>query len=208
MIYEYILNNYKEMEPIFVCDLPKDGSTKSALTQRLKTLCDQGFLCKYDNGIYYIPKKNSLNIQIGLNADTVARYKYVFDGKKVKGYYSGHTFANQIGLTTQVPMVVEIVSNNCSAKCRNLEISNSHFKLRKSEIEITSENVYALQLLDLLKNIDFYADDNIDTRDKVYEFVKKHNITKQEIDKYIRDYPVTIFKNYYEMELENVFAYR
>ena len=53
---------------------------------------------------------------MGVNADTVARYKYVSRGGKVDGFYSGNTFANQLGISTQVPNKVEIVSNNMAAK--------------------------------------------------------------------------------------------
>lgn len=207
MIYEYISENYKELEPIFVSNLPTDGSSKSALTQRLTALCKKGLLDKYDNGIYYIPKKSRLNVNVGLSADTVAKYKYVSDGKAVKGYYAGHTFANQLGLTTQVPRIVEIVSNNSSAKYRDVEIGKRHFVVRKSTLKIDSENVYVLQLLDLLKNIDCYMDGSYaEARPKVYRFIRSHNITKQDVDRYIRNYPISVFKNYYEMELQDVFA--
>ena len=208
MLTNYILNNYKELEPIFVSDLTKENISKSALTQQLGTLCRKGILSKYDNGIYYIPKASRLlNIDMKPTADLVARYKYISDGKTLKGYYSGHTFANQIGLTTQVPRVIEIVSNNTSVKYREVEIGKSSFVVRKSLVSINEDNVYVLQLLDLLKNIDFYLDgDFAEAKPKVYAFISFHHITKKKIDMYIRDYPISVFKNYYEMELQNVLA--
>ena len=63
-----------------------------------------------------MPKKSRLKTNVGVNADTVARYKYVSRGGKVDGFYSGNTFANQLGISTQVPNKVEIVSNNMAAK--------------------------------------------------------------------------------------------
>ena len=59
---------------------------------------------------------------MGVNADTVARYKYVSGGGKVDGFYSGNTFANQLGISTQVPNKVELVSNNMAAKVREVPI--------------------------------------------------------------------------------------
>ena len=41
---------------------------------------------------------------------------------KVDGFYSGNTFANQLGISTQVPNKVEIVSNNMAAKVREVPI--------------------------------------------------------------------------------------
>lgn len=208
MIYEYIKSNYEVMEPIFFSELPTDGTSKSALVQRLSSLCEQGLLDKYDSGVYFIPKKSKLNVKIGPSADVVAKYKYVYNGKVVKGYYAGHTFANQLGITTQVPRKVEIVSNNCSAKYRDVEIGKRHFVLRRSPFEINLGNVYVLQLLDLLKNIDTYMDggDFEGVKPKVYKYIRDHHIRKSDVDAYIRKFPLTVFKNYYEMELQNVLA--
>lgn len=207
MVYDYIIENYKEMEPIFISDIRPNSVSRSAIVQQINTLCKNGILQKYDKGIYYIPKKSRLNITLGPNADIVARYKYVSNGKIVNGFYSGHTFANQIGLSAQVPNVVEIVSNNSSAKYRNVEIGARHFVIRRSLLPINSDNVYVLQLLELLKNIDAYIDtDFADAKPKIYKFIKDHNITKHAIDQYIRNYPMSVFKNYYEMELEHVLA--
>ena len=105
--------------------------TKSAVNQQLKKLCDEGKLQKYENDIYYLPKKSRLKTNVGVNADTVARYKYVSRGGKVDGFYSGNTFANQLGISTQVPNKVEIVSNNMAAKVREVPIWGILHHLRK-----------------------------------------------------------------------------
>lgn len=36
MLYDYIIENYKEAEPIFISDLKIEDITKSALNQQLK----------------------------------------------------------------------------------------------------------------------------------------------------------------------------
>lgn len=53
MLYDYIIENYKEAEPIFFSDLKIEDITKSALNQQLKKLCDKGLIMKYDTGVYY-----------------------------------------------------------------------------------------------------------------------------------------------------------
>ena len=128
MLYEFLKNNYKEAEPIFFSDIVIEGITKSAVNQQLKKLCDEGKLQKYENGIYYLPKKSRLKTNVGVNADMVARYKYVSRGGKVDGFYSGNTFANQLGISTQVPNKVEIVSNNMVAKVREVPIETRFVK--------------------------------------------------------------------------------
>lgn len=109
----------------------------------------------------------------------VARYKYVSRGGKVDGFYSGNTFANQLGISTQVPNKVEIVSNNMAAKIREIPIGKRTFIVRRPVVPVNEENVYVLQLLDLLKNLDMYLDESYDVaHDKVSQFVQIHGITK------------------------------
>ena len=76
---------------------------------------------------------------MGVNADTVARYKYVSRGGKVDGFYSGNTFANQLGISTQVPNKVEIVSNNMAAKVREVPIGKRTFIVRRPVVPVNEE---------------------------------------------------------------------
>ena len=156
MLYDYILENYKEAEPIFFSDLERDDISKSALNQQLKTMCKNGFLKKYDTGIYYRSKKSLLKSSIGPNADMVARYRFISKGKNVDGFYAGNCFANQLGISTQVPRVVEIVSNNTNSSDREVRIGNIRFYVRRPIVHITKENVFVLQMLELIKNLDAY----------------------------------------------------
>ncbi len=207
MLFEYLKANYTEAEPIFFSDIEISGITKSAVNQQLKKLCEEKKLAKYENGVYYIPKKSRLKSSVGINADMVASYKYVSRRGRVEGFYSGNTFANQIGISTQVPNKVEIVSNNIAAKVREVPIGKRTFIVRKSIVPINAENVYVLQLLDLLKNLDAYLDDDYSVaREKVASYIEIHGITKKDVDLYIRSYPISIFKYYYELRLDDVFA--
>lgn len=207
MIYDYIISNYKEGEPIFFADLLIEGISKSAANQQLKTLCNNGKLIKYETGVYYIPKKSLLKSSIGPSADTVAKYRFISKGNEIDGFYGGNTFANQMGLSTQVPRVVEIVSNNTNSAPREIEIGKRKFYVRKPVDRVTAENVYVLQMLDLLKSLDTYLDYSYDVaKEKFVEYIKLHDIRRADVDKYIRKYPSVIFKNYYELELDHVLA--
>lgn len=84
-------------EPIFIADVSPPVSDVN-LRQMFKVLCDKGKIKRFDTGIYYLPKQSRLKGGVPLGADTVARYKYV--SGNVDGYYSGYTFANQLGDTT------------------------------------------------------------------------------------------------------------
>ena len=100
MLYNYIKDHYKEAEPIFFSDLLRENITEQDLKLQMKELCEKGLLQEYDDELYFIPKKTTLNSAIGPNADMVARYRFISKGDNVDGFYAGNIFANQIGIST------------------------------------------------------------------------------------------------------------
>jgi hypothetical protein len=205
MLMDYLKSNYKEGEPIFTDDIHIDGVNRPNLIQQLKTLSDNGKIIRIEKGIYYMPSKTRFGSSAGPAPETIARYKYISRNGKTDGYYSGNTFANMIGISTQVPMKKEIVSNNVAAIVKHILIGQQAFVLRKSNVPITNENVRTLQLLELLKNLDDHIDiDRNEAREKLTYFIDKNQITKKGVDQYIREYPDSTFRFYYEMRLDDV----
>lgn len=187
MLYNYIKAHYKQAEPIFLSDLLRTNITESDLNQQLKELCEKGLLQQYDEEVYFIPKKTRLNSTIGPNADMVARYRFISKGDNVDGFYAGNTFANQIGISTQVPYVIEIVSNNVSDDGEVL-IGNRRFVVRKPIVPITKENVYVLQMLELLVNLDADLDYTYEeVREKFAEYISVYGITQNDVELYIKE---------------------
>ena len=183
MLYEYLVENYKPYEPILAADIDI-GINGNSLRPKLKELCDTGKLCRYEAGVYYLPGKVNLKGLTPVSASTVARCKYVSQKGKVKGYYSGYTFANQIGLSLQVPYVQEIVTNETSAKVREIDIGGQKFLIRKPKAFITEENCFVLQFLDFLSDIDKYIDGTAaDVLSKLKKLIKEKKITKELVDK-------------------------
>lgn len=206
MLYEYLKKNYKLNEPIFLTDIDLEVSN-NYLRQMFKVLCDEGKIKRYDTGIYYLPSVSRLKGGAVMAPDMVARYKYISRNGKVEGYYSGYTFANQLGLTTQVPFNIEIVSNGASAKYREVKVKNQKVILRKPKAVVTKDNCNVLQLLDLLKDVEVYADEeNADTRELIVKYIRDNSITMEKLDQYISLYPDKVYKNLYEMRLYYVFA--
>ncbi len=206
MLLEYLKENYKINEPIFLSDINLPV-TDTNLRQMFKTLCDRGEIMRYDTGIYYLQGVSRLKGGVSLSANEVAKYKYISRNGRIMGYYSGYTFANQIGITLQVPFTIEIVSNHASAKCRRVNVRSQKIMLRKPRTEVTKENCRILQLLDLLKDLEQYADEDINqAAERINTYVKELSLSRSEIDKYIGFYPDRIFKYIYETRLYNVFA--
>ena len=198
MLYGYLIENFKPYEPIFTADIDI-AMVGNSLRPKLKELCDSGKLCRYEAGVYYLPGKMKLKGLTPISASAVARSKYVNRRGKVRGYYSGYTFANQIGLSLQVPYVQEIVTNEASAKVREIDIKGQKFIIRKPKAEVTEENVYTLQFLDFLSDIDKYLDGSSENiLDKLEKLIRDEKITKELIDTYINLYPTKVYKNLYE----------
>lgn len=206
MLYEYLIKSYQPNEPIFLCDIDLPVSNGN-LRKMMKDLCDVGKIKRFDIGIYYLPKQSRLKGGVPLSVDTVAKYKYVCRNGNIEGYYSGYTFANMLGVTTQVPYTIEIVSNNASAKVREIDLQGRRIILRKSRVPITNENYQILQLLDFLKDAnEYYDDDNDIFENRIRKYIVDENIKKDDVDLYIKHYPDKIYRYIYEMRLYDVFA--
>ena len=207
MLFESLQRQYRPNEPIFLADLSLPGISDENLRKQMKELCDSGKLKRYDTGVYYLPAASRLQGGTALAPGLVAQYKYVNRNGKTEGYYSGYTFANQLGLTTQVPYTLEIVTNREKMKYREIEIKGQRIILRKPRATVTAENADVLQLLDLLKEVGSYTDEETaDAAAKLQAYVKKKGIKKAQIDEYIRLYPDKTYRGLYEMGLYNVFA--
>lgn len=204
MLYNYIKYHYKQAEPIFLSDLLSMNIAEPDLEQQLKELCENGLLQQYDEEVYFIPKKSKLNLKVGPNADMVARYRFISKGDNVDGFYAGNTFANQIGISTQVPYVIEIVSNNV-ADDGEILIGNRRFVVRKPVVPVTKENVHVLQMLDMLVKLDAYLDYTYEeAREKFAEYISIYRITKRDVDLYINQYPESAFEYFNKLELSRI----
>lgn len=205
MVYDYLVTHYKDGEPIFSSDLEIESVSHDNLRQQLKKLVDDGSLKRFEDGIYYFSKESSSGAE-GISSIRVAEEKYIERKGKRIGFYSGFTFANQMGISVQVPTTREIVSNNMSAIRREVQLGKQNYIIRKSPTEITEENYKVLQLLDLLKGIDMYSDDLTKAQNKLQTYIKKNKLSRDLVDEYIRLFPLKVYKNIYEMRLDNVFA--
>ena len=202
MLFDYLKNHYDDGEPIFTEDIHIDGMRRDNFCQQLKTLTDNGKIKRYEKGIYYIPQKTRLNSVSAPSPETVAKYKYIVRNGKTDGFYSGSTFANIVGISLQVPMKKEIVSNRMAAIVREVVIGEQTFIIRRPYVQINNDNVNVLQLLDLLKNLDRYLDCSYEeAREIIKKYSLANHITRESIDKFIRFFPDSTFRFFYEMRL-------
>ena len=204
MLWGYISENYNPGEPIIAADI-EIGMSEANRRQQFKTLTDNGKIKRFENGVYYIPKKSRLGGESGLTPEMVVERKYILRNGEVRGYYSGYVFANRIGISTQMPFVQEVVTNEIGNPMKKLDMNGRRFVLRKARTEITKENVKTLQILDLLKDIEIYCEmDKEDAKVLICKYIKDNGITKRDFDMYLSLFPDKVYKAIYEMEIGNV----
>ena len=202
--YSYIENNYQPNEPIFLSELNIPGMKAVSVRQQMKKLTESGQLKRFDTGIYYIPKKSMFRSGSSLSVDEVIRKKYLADGGNCCGYVGGILFANQLGLTTQVPGVYEVYTNKATTEYRETRLANLRVILRKPYCVIDEKNAATLQFLDLLKEIvDISEVDGEELTNRLIGYMKKKSIEFESMRQFLPYYPERIYKNMYEVGLLN-----
>ena len=104
------------------------------LKKELAKLCDSGQIIRYERGIYYIPIKTPFGNSI-LNPNRIIERKYLSEKGKRIGFYTGITALQQAGLSTQMPNIPEIQTNNENSKLRRVKIGNQEVDERKAVIK-------------------------------------------------------------------------
>ena len=203
-VYNYIENKYKPNEPIFLAELDISGMKPVSVRQQMTKLTEDGRLKRFDAGIYYIPKKSMFRSGSTLSVDEVIRKKYLQDGVNRCGYVGGILFANQLGLTTQVPALYEVYTNKATTEYRETRLANLRVILRKPYCEIDAKNAETLQFLDLIKEVvDISEVDGEDLTKRLLGYMKKKNIGFESMKPFLPYYPDRIYKNMYEVGLLN-----
>lgn len=116
------------------------------------------------------------------------------------GYYSGVIFQNQLKITTQMPNVIEIYTNNEKSKVREVTIGNQKVILRRARTEINSENASVLSFLELMNDITpGFLDE--EKRERIVEYILLNNITRKDILEYANVFPDKVMRNLIESEM-------
>ena len=178
----YLMENYGDNEPIFLNELFVEGMSDNAVRQAVKRLVAKGFLERYDNGIYYIPKKDGLLGKGYVDPYHVMMRKYVKNKTETFGYVTGISFANQLGLTTQMPAVIEIVTNRESSNSRMVRLGSYYIRLKKASVKVSDTNAELLQLLDGISQAEKYTELSLDkTIEVMNQYVKEKQFTKEQL---------------------------
>ncbi len=197
MVYDYIIDNYKNGEPIFLNELP--GESKDYLRQEMKRLVDEGRLERLYNGVYYLSYVTILGTKGKVSMDRYIEKKYLTVNGKTVGYVTGLQLANKYGFTTQNPSCYEICSNEATTKQRKQEIDGNTIVVYKPVTDVNEKNKSALQFLDLMSMIDKYSEiSGTELIAKLKKYVSAVKLDFQIVKEYLPLYPDRVYRNIYE----------
>lgn len=197
--YELVLNyikNQPKATPIFIDEvnqfvLPfyKTGDNQKVYNNVkaiLNRLNKENIIKTAYKGIYYIPKTNLFGEML-LGNNEIVKYKYLMDKKgNIKGYITGALLFNQAHLTTQVPNVIDIATNECKNYNKYFN-KDLNVIIRQPKIKVNNENYKYLQLFDLIENKDNIGIEVENADELIYEFIKENDLDFEKIIKYAVD---------------------
>lgn len=198
-LYEYLTTIYQPNEPILLSDIKFGNKSNTNIRQQLKRLTDAGKLKRFDDGIYFLPKKTIFKSGSQINPEKILEAKYLKQKGQHCGYLSGLLFFNQLGLTTQVPMTYEVVSNKATTPYRQTSLGQSKVIVRKPRVPVSEKNYKILQFLDMLKDIDLYAEMNkTQLQERLRKYLIDTKLKISDMEPYFPYYPDKMYRNLVE----------
>ena len=198
ILIDYLLKKYGTNKPIITEELSIPEISYDNLRKQLSRYNNQGILEKYSQGVYYIPKETILG-RSTLSIDDVINRKYITNDNDIYGFYSGLSFYNKLGISTQVPFVYEIVTNKEKSRVREITLKNQKIILRKPYVKINKNNYLENQFLDFINNAN--SNDLSDNVDVLKKYIKDNNLNKNVILDLITYYPSKTSKKLIESRL-------
>jgi len=195
-LYENLIEEFGYNEPILTEEIVYESYSKPWIYKELSMLCAEGMIVRFDKGIYYIPTNTPLGKSI-INPRKVIEKKYIRSKGDVYGYYSGQILMNQLGLSTQMPNVIEVYTNNESTRVRDIAVGRQKVRLRCGRTGISKTNAAVLSFLELMNTISIAeVDDKI--RAIFAEYITRNGITRKDISSYSSVFPERVVRNLVE----------
>lgn len=202
MLYDYIVTNYENDEPIFLAELP--GKSRESVRQEMKKLTDEGKIERLYNGVYYRSYKTILGTKGKMSIDKYIKKKYLEANGETSGYITGIQLANMYGFTTQNPSCYEVCSNEASTKQRKLNVDGRQIIVYQPVVKISAENKSALQFLDLMSTIDKYSEvGGKEFTKKIRAFIDLVGVEYEQVKQYVSLFPDRVYRNIYQGGLMN-----
>lgn len=210
-LIEYLENVYGYDTPIFLKDVRIGRKSKTAIKEAFSRAYKKGEIERNSNGIYYL-KSHYGDFDGCVTINQIVEEKYIYDKNffpalkelGVQGYYSGVTFQNQIGISQQVPAVLEITTNMTTSSKRLVKIGGFRVIIRKPKTKITYQNYKMLQFLEMFSFIPEY--EVVRCKKQLVEYIRKNSLSKREFTNLVNLFSHQTLKKITEGGLLNAFV--
>ncbi len=205
---ERLKNKFGVNKPIFTSEILEEMSefSRAYVFRLLKEAASKGELLKFEKGVYYVPTSTMYG-KSNLTLEQVISKKYIKDKDDVFGIYSGLMLKYNFSMTNQVPMTIEIITNNESTPIRRMKKDERTIVLRKSRTPINKKNVYAYTILELFNNINLeqYKKDKL-VKKEITQYISKNKIKAKDVLELAVKFPNKATKNIVESGIVNEFT--
>ncbi len=137
-------------------ELPGYAKSPDAVIKAIGRLVSDRRLERFSKGKFYVPKKGVFGIRKPSDSELIRSMLYK-DGR-LRGYVTGLSLYNQLGLTTQVPRTITVSYNGGR---QEKEFGTIRIKTVVTRIPVQEKDVKLLQYLDALKDIKKIMDSDI-----------------------------------------------
>ncbi|MBR6502883.1 MAG: hypothetical protein IKT42_05515, partial [Clostridia bacterium] len=127
--FEKLTKDFGYNQPIMVSEVEYDNYDSQSIYRELSRLCAKKLVVRFDTGVYYIPKATPFGVA-HFNPKKVIDKKFIKDGEKVFGYYSGSYLQYELGISKLKPATIEIYTNSESRDLHKVKLGNYQIALR------------------------------------------------------------------------------
>ena len=196
MFIERLSEKFNNNEPIFteeILGLFREYS-RAQVFRYIDKAKERKEIVQFAKGVYYIPNVTFWGSLSTITADSVIEKKYLRNAEQTYGVFGGIKLLNNFSVTTQMAAVIEVVTNNETTRCREIDINGRKFILRKSRCEINKNNYAAYTVLQLFN--DFTEQDKLDesSRKRLLEYIKSRKVTQKQLLELSMQFPARATK--------------
>ncbi len=142
--------------------LPRYAKSPGAVIKAISRMVSDKKLERLSKGKFYVPKKGLLGL--GKPSDGELLRSMLYKDGRLRGYVTGLSLYNQLGLTTQVPRTITIAYNGGR---QEKEFGTIRVKTIVTRIPVQEKDVKLLQYLDALKDIKKILDSDVNLSLKI-----------------------------------------
>ena len=209
-LISYLTDIYGYDTPIFLKDVRIGRKSKTAIREAFYRAVKRGDIERKSNGIYFVRSKKEFGS--GVLFEDILKEKFIYDSGvypglelfSTNGYYSGLTFLNKIGISQQVPAILEVTTNKTSSKKRYFVVGKRVAIIRKARTKVDFHNYDILQFLDMFHFITM--EEVIENKELIRNYIKEKQLSKYQFEQYIKFYSTQTIKKIVEGGIIDAFV--